>query len=91
MFVSNLEKCVTIIHDKMNHAKTTSPCFTSKNKSIDAFMRLSMAVMGMIACGHGDGKFAHFTSDLYPCDSNHTVDSVAKLLYNLQKPLASSS
>ena len=33
-----------------------SPCFASKNKSIDAFMRLKVAVTGMIAHGHGHGK-----------------------------------
>jgi hypothetical protein len=91
MSVSHPDKCVTIIHDKMDHVKTASPCFASKNKSIDAFMRLLVAVTGMIAHGHGDGKYAHFLSDLYLCDSNHTMGSVAKLLRDLEKPPASSS
>jgi hypothetical protein len=91
MSISQPDKCVIIIYDKMDHAKTELPCFASKNKSIDAFMRLPVAVMGMIAHGHGDGKYAHFSLDLYPCDSNHTVGSVAKRLRNMGKPLASSS
>jgi hypothetical protein len=91
MSISHLDKCVTIIHDKMDHVKTASPCFANKNKSIDAFMRLPVAVTGMIAHGHGDGKYAHFSLDLYPCDSNHTMGSVAKLLRDLEKLLAGSS
>jgi hypothetical protein len=55
MSISHPDKCVAIIHDKMDHAKTASPCFVSKNKSIDAFMRLPVAVTGMITHGHGDG------------------------------------
>jgi hypothetical protein len=91
MSISHPGKYVTIIHDKMDHAKTASPCFASKNKSIDAFMRLPVAVTGMIAHGHGDGKYAHFSLDLYPCDSNHTMGSVAKLLHDLEKQPACSS
>ena len=75
----------------MDHAKTASPCFASKTKSTDSFMRLPVAVTGMIAHGHGDVKFAHFSLDLYPGDSNHTIGLVAKLLCDLEKPLASSS
>jgi hypothetical protein len=59
MSISHPDKCVTIIHDKMDQAKTASPCFASKNKSIDAFMRLLVVVMGMITHDHGDGKYAH--------------------------------
>jgi hypothetical protein len=62
----------------------------AKNKSIDAFMRLPVAVTGMIAHGYGDGKYAHFSLYLYPCDSNHRVGSVAKLLLDLEKPRACS-
>jgi hypothetical protein len=91
MSVSHSEKCVIIIHNKMDHAKIASPCFASKNKSIDAFMRLPVIVTGMIAHGHSDGQYAHCLLDLYPCDSNHTVGSVAKRLRNMGKPLASSS
>jgi hypothetical protein len=91
MSISHPDKCVTIIHDETDHAKMASPCFASKNKSIDAFMRLPVAVTGMIAHGHGDGKYAHFSLDLYSYDSNHTVGSVAKLFCNLEKSHVCSS
>lgn len=35
-------------------------------------------------------KFAHFSLDLYTADSNHIIGLVAKLLWDLEKPLASS-
>jgi hypothetical protein len=76
MFISKPEKCLTIIYDKMDHAKMASPCFASKFKNTDAFIRLPVAVMGMIAHGSGDVKFAHFSLDLYPGDSNHTAGSL---------------
>ena len=85
MSISKLEKCLTIIHDKMDHAKTASPCFASKTKSTNSFMRLPIAVTGMIVHGHEDVKFAHFSLDLYPSDSNHTIGLVAKLLRDLEK------
>jgi hypothetical protein len=85
-----LDKYVTIIHDKMDHAKIASPYFASKNKSINAFMRLLVVVTSMIAHGYGDGKYDPFLLDLYLCNSNHTVGSAVKLLCDLQKPPASS-
>jgi hypothetical protein len=48
-------------------------------------MRLSIATTGIIAHGHGDVKFAHFSLDLY------LSDFVAKLFCDLEKPPASSS
>ena len=91
MSISKPDKCLTIIHDKMDHAKTASPCFASKMKSIDSFMQLPIVVTSMIAHGHGDVKFAQFSLDLYLGDSNHIVGSVAKLLHDLEKPPASFS
>jgi hypothetical protein len=39
----------------------------------------------LIAHGHGDIKFAHYAFDLNPTDSNHTIESFARLLYDLEK------
>jgi hypothetical protein len=74
------------MHDKMDHSKTASPCFASKTKSIDGFMKLLVSVTGIIAHGHGDKKFAHYTLDFYPADSNQTIGSIAKLLRDLERP-----
>ena len=79
-----LEKCVTIIHNKMDHSKTSSPHFFHKSKHMDSFMKLPVFVTGMIAHGHGDVRYAHYGLDIFPSDSNHTVGSIAKLLRDLE-------
>jgi hypothetical protein len=85
------ENVLTIIHDKMDHLKTTSPHFSHKNKAVDSFMKLPVAITGMIAHGHGDCRYAHYGLDIYPSDSNHTVGSIAKLLWDLELPPKYSS
>jgi hypothetical protein len=52
--VAELEKFVTIIHNKMDHLKVGSLNFLTKNKNIDSFMRLPVFVIVIIAHGHGD-------------------------------------
>ena len=73
-------ECVTIMHDKMDHAKTASLVFSHKTKHLDGFMKLPVSVTGMLAHGHGDVRYAHYGLDLYPHDANYTVGSIAKLL-----------
>ena len=80
------QRSVMIIHDKMDHSKTSSPYFSHKNKHMDSFMKLPISVMGMIAHGHEDIRYAHYGLDIFPTDSNHTVESVAKLLRDLELP-----
>jgi hypothetical protein len=75
---------LTIIHDKMDHSKTTCPQFSHKNKAVDSFIKLPVAVTGMIAYGHGDVRYAHYGLDINPSDSNHTIGSIAKLLRDLE-------
>ena len=85
------KKCVTIIHDKMDHSKTSSPHFSHKSKHMDSFMKLPISITGMIAHGHGDVRYAHYGLDIFPTDSNSTVGSIAKLLHDLELPLKHSS
>ena len=77
---------MTIIHDKMNHSKTSSPHFSHKSKHMDSFMKLPISVTRMIAHGHGDIHYAHYGLDIFPTDSNHIVGSIAKLLRDLELP-----
>jgi hypothetical protein len=70
----------------MDHSKTTSLHFSHKNKAIDSLMKLPVVVIGMIAHGHGDVRYAHYGLDIYPSDSNHTIGSIAKLLRGLESP-----
>ena len=70
------EKCVTIIHNKMDHSKTSSLHFSYKSKHMDSFMKLPISVTRIIAHGHGDVRYAHYGLDIFPTDSNHTVGSI---------------
>ena len=62
------DEVVSIIHDKMDHSKTASPVYSHRNKQIDPYMRLPIAVIGMIVHGYGDYLYAHFGIDIYPHD-----------------------
>ena len=84
-------RMLTIIHDKMDHSKTASPHFSHKTKATDSFMRMPVAVTGMIAHGHGDVRYAHYGLDIFPTNSNHTIGSIAKLLRDLEEPPRNSS
>ena len=84
-------ECLTIIHDKMDHAKTASPVFSHKSKELDSLVKLPMSVTGMIAHGHDDVRYAHYGLDIFPHDSNYTIGVMAKLLRDLEKPPKSSS
>ena len=79
-------KILTIIHNKIDHSKTASPHFSHKNKTIDSLMKLPVVVIGMIAHGHGNVQYTHYGLDIYLSDSNHTVGSITKLLWNLESP-----
>jgi hypothetical protein len=83
---SEPSKVLTIIHDKMDHSKTACPHFSHKNKAVDSFMKLPVAVTRMNAHGYGDVRYAHYGLDIYPSDSNHTVGSIAKPLRDLESP-----
>jgi hypothetical protein len=64
------DQVLNIIHDKMDHAKTTIPYFANRNKIIDSFARLPVLVTDMIAPRHGNVKYAYYLLDLYKADAN---------------------
>ena len=68
----------------MDHLKIASPHLSHKNKSMEAFMKLPVSMIGMIVHGHGNIRYAHYGLDLYLADSNHTMGSVAKVLRDLK-------
>ena len=74
------------IHEKMDHSKTWSPCFTIKHIGIDGLVILPISVIGMLAHVHGDVKYVLYSLDLYPIDDNHIIGSIAKLLHDLEEP-----
>ena len=83
-------ECLTVMHDKMDHAKTASPVFSHKSKELDSLVKLPVSVTGMIAHGHGDMRYVHYGLDIFPHDSNYTIGSMVKLLRDLEGPPKSS-
>ena len=71
---------LSIMHNKIDHSKTTCPALARKTKALDGFIKLPVKVTRMFAHGHGDEKCAHYSLDVFPSDSNLTVGSIAKLL-----------
>ena len=58
---------------------------------MDLFTKLPVSITRMIAHSHEDIHYAHYGLDIFPSDSNHTVDSIAKLLRDLELPPKHSS
>ena len=44
VYISRPLEVLMIIHDKMNHAKTTSPCFAHQIKVADGLFELSISL-----------------------------------------------
>jgi hypothetical protein len=49
-----LDKCVIVMHDKMDHSKIASPVFLHKTKQLDGLMKLHVSITGMLVHGHVD-------------------------------------
>ena len=85
------EAAKEVCYHYMDHSKTSSPHFSHKSKHMDSFMKLPVSVTRMIAHGHGDVRYAHYGLDIFPSESNHIVESIAKLLRDLELPPKHSS
>jgi hypothetical protein len=58
------EEILYVIHDKMDHSKTTIPRFEVKNKIMIGLGQLQVTLMGMIVHGHEDEAYAQYSSEL---------------------------
>ena len=70
----------------MDTSKTTIPHMQVSTKLTSPLGQFPMKVTGMVTHGHGDGAYAHYSTDLWPGDSNYTISSLARLLKRLEKP-----
>ena len=83
----------TIIH----HARQNGPFQNSmssvgpKNKGTRWIHEVAHQGDGNVGTWHGDEKHAHYSLDVFPSDNNFTVGLIAKLLRDLEDPLAKSS
>ena len=79
------------MRDKMDHSTTTSPCLAKQSKDYDGFTKLFISLTSIFTHGYEDAKYAHFSVNVFPIDSNQTIGSIAKLLHDLENPPQSSN
>jgi hypothetical protein len=85
------EDFLCVIHDKMEHFKTTLPLLQMRNKMMFGLGRLPMTLTRMIAHGHGDEAFAQYSNELWPNDPNFMIGLLLHLFYNLEMELVRES
>ncbi len=83
--IQSKEEFLCIIHDKMDHSKTTLPRLQVKNKMVVGLSQLLITLTKMIVHGHGDEAFAQYSNELWPNDPNFTIGFHLCLLQTLEK------
>ena len=80
------QKYLSIIHDKMDQAKTGLPRMWESNKDFqNNCAPLPLALTGMLVHGREPHAFGHFSvTGLWPSDPNFTITSLAKLFSDLE-------
>ena len=68
----------------MDTCKTALPRMRVITKPTQGLGQLPMSVTGMVAHGHADGAYAHYSPSSWPGDSNFTISSLAKLFRRLE-------
>ena len=82
----NPQEILCIIHDKMDTKKTTLPRMHVTTKATQGLGQIPMSVTGMVAHGHADGAYAHYSPSTWPADSSFIISSLARLLRRLEGP-----
>ena len=80
----NPQDILCIIHDKMDTYKTALPRMRVITKATHGLEQLPISVTGMVADGHADGAYAHYSTSSWPGDSNFTISSLARLFRRLE-------
>jgi hypothetical protein len=78
--VQSKEEFLCIIHDKMDHSKTTLPRLQVKNKMVVGLGQLPIMLIKMIVHGHGDEVFDQYSNELWPNDLNFMIGYILRLL-----------
>lgn len=84
--VQNPSEFLCIIHDKMDTTKTAIPRMQRITKATAGLGQIPISCTGMLTHGHGDGAYAHYSTSLWPGDSNFTISSLCRVLRALEKP-----
>jgi hypothetical protein len=84
-FVESPSQFLYIIHDKIDHTKTTIPRMQRITKATSGLGLIPISLTGMLTHGHGDGAYAHYSTALWPADSNFTISSLCRVLRALER------
>jgi hypothetical protein len=79
-----------LIHDKMDHTKTTIPRMQRHTKATAGLGQILISLTGMLTHGHGDGAYTHYATAFWPGDSNFTISSIFRVVQALERPLVRS-
>jgi hypothetical protein len=80
-----------IVHDKMDHAKTTLLRLQVCNKMIHGLRQLPITFTSMITHGHEDERYAQYYNELWPNNSNFIIGSLLRFLWTLEVAPVSKS
>jgi len=84
--VQHPSEFLCIIHDKMDTTKTALPRMQRITKATAGLGQVPVSCTGMLTHGHGDGAYAHYSTSLWPGDSNFTISSLCRVLRALESP-----
>jgi hypothetical protein len=71
--------------------KNALPRLQVCNKTIFGLRQLLITLMGMIAHGHRDERYAQYSNELWPNDPNFTIGYLLRHLWTLEAVLVSKS
>jgi hypothetical protein len=74
-----------IIHDKMDHTKTAIPRMQRITKATSRLGQIPISRTRMLTHEHGNGAYAHYSTALWPVDSNFTISSLCRVLRALER------
>ena len=69
----------------MDTTKTAIPHMQITTKLTASLGQFSINIRGIVMHGHGDGMYVHYLTDLPLEDSNFTISSLARLLWQLEE------
>ncbi len=79
------DEFLCVIHDKMDHAKTTFARLQVVNKMICGLGQLPVTLIGMIVHGHCDERYAQYSNELWLNEPNFTIGFLLWLLRTFKK------
>jgi hypothetical protein len=78
---------LSILHDKMDKSKNSTPRLVKKEKDIINVMNLSICFTGMLTYRHKTRGFGHFSLLFLEMGSRFIVTSLDKCLKDIEEPM----